>query len=182
MLEGWSEFYLMVGSSAAALIGLLFVVATLTADMEERRVLRGQRLFMTPTVFHFAVVFVISAVGTVEHMAAETIAIVTAAAALIGFLYMLPRLADQMKPNATEHWTDIIFYGLSPMAGYLALGVTAWTVFDGLPIATMLLAGMMLGFLLLGIRNAWDLVTWIAPRTHRPDPPDISKDRRKDSS
>jgi len=170
MLEGWSEFYLMVGSSAAALIGLLFVVATLTADIEERRALRGQQLFMTPTVFHFAAIFIISALGTVEHMAAETIAIVAAAAALLGFLYMLRCLAEMMKPNATEHWSDSIFYGVIPLAGYLLLGVTAWTVFTGLPVATMLLAGMMLGFLLLGIRNAWDLVTWIAPRSHRPDP------------
>jgi hypothetical protein len=31
--------------------------------------------------------------------------------------------------------------------------------------ASMVLAAVVLGFLLLGIRNAWDLVTWIAPRT-----------------
>ena len=34
MFEGWENFYLIVGPSAAALIGLMFVVVTLTAGRE----------------------------------------------------------------------------------------------------------------------------------------------------
>ena len=45
-LEGWESFYVIVGSSAGALIGLQFVVMTLLADRPPpvegvRRVVRG---------------------------------------------------------------------------------------------------------------------------------------------
>ena len=33
MFEGWSEFYILVGAADGALIGLLFVVTTLSASM-----------------------------------------------------------------------------------------------------------------------------------------------------
>jgi hypothetical protein len=42
MLEGWKDYFLLVGSAAAALIGLLFVVVTLTAGRELGTVERGQ--------------------------------------------------------------------------------------------------------------------------------------------
>ena len=33
LIDGWENFYVIVGSSAAALTGLMFVVITLTAEM-----------------------------------------------------------------------------------------------------------------------------------------------------
>ncbi len=54
----WHDFYLMLGPTAGALIGLLFVVVTLTAGMERKKVAKGMAVFLSPTVFHLgAVVF-----------------------------------------------------------------------------------------------------------------------------
>jgi hypothetical protein len=39
----WDTFYLMVGSSAAALIGLLFVVITLTANLDAAKAEAGSQ-------------------------------------------------------------------------------------------------------------------------------------------
>ena len=56
-LNGWDNFYLIVGSSAGALIGLQFVVITLIAGGP---VSRGEAqagdAFSTPSVVHFGVV------------------------------------------------------------------------------------------------------------------------------
>ncbi len=41
MFEGWGEFYLMAGSAAAVLIGLIFVVVTLMHDRPRSSVLSG---------------------------------------------------------------------------------------------------------------------------------------------
>ena len=53
-LSGWENFYVIVGSSAGALIGLQFVVIALIADMP---IVRGQAqagaAFATPTIVHF---------------------------------------------------------------------------------------------------------------------------------
>jgi hypothetical protein len=62
-LSGWENFYVIVGSSAGALIGLQFVVIALIADMP---IVRGQAqagaAFATPTIVHFGLLPV-SAVG-----------------------------------------------------------------------------------------------------------------------
>src|ERR1019366_7033350 len=62
-LAGWENFYVIVGSSAGALIGLQFVVITLIADMP---IAPGQAqagdAFATPTVVHFAAVLLLSAI------------------------------------------------------------------------------------------------------------------------
>jgi hypothetical protein len=56
MFLHWDSFYMLIGSAAGALIGWLFVVATLTVGREQSSVSRGMKVYMTPTVFHFAVV------------------------------------------------------------------------------------------------------------------------------
>ena len=52
MFEGWGEFYLLAGSAAAVLIGLIFVVVTLMQDRPRSSVLNGSRLYMGPVVLH----------------------------------------------------------------------------------------------------------------------------------
>jgi hypothetical protein len=63
MFSDWENFYLIVGSGGGALIGVMFVVATLTAGLEENRASRGARIYITPIVFHFAIVLVVSAIA-----------------------------------------------------------------------------------------------------------------------
>src|SRR5947209_20603864 len=64
-LSGWENFYVIVGSSAGALIGLQFVVMTLIAGLP---ITQGDAqagdAFTTPTVVHFAAVLLLSAVGS----------------------------------------------------------------------------------------------------------------------
>ena len=57
VLAAWENFYVIVGSSAGALIGLQFVVITLIADTP---IAQGQAqagdAFATPTIVHFGAV------------------------------------------------------------------------------------------------------------------------------
>ncbi len=61
-LDRWENFYVIVGSSAGALIGLQFVVITLIAG---RPIARGEaqagEAFSTPSVVQFGVVLLLSA-------------------------------------------------------------------------------------------------------------------------
>jgi hypothetical protein len=61
---GWQNFYVIVGSSAGALIGLQFVVITLIAA----RPIAGDAqsagaAFATPTIVHFGVVLLLLFIG-----------------------------------------------------------------------------------------------------------------------
>src|SRR6185437_9147750 len=62
-LSGWENFYVIVGSSAGALIGLQFVVITLIADLPiGRGAEQGAEAFATPTIVHFGTVLLLSAI------------------------------------------------------------------------------------------------------------------------
>ena len=52
MFHGWENYYLLIGSAAAALIGLMFVVVTLTAGRDRDEVERGKQLYTSPIVWH----------------------------------------------------------------------------------------------------------------------------------
>ncbi|MGH9573140.1 MAG: hypothetical protein ACRD40_06365 [Candidatus Acidiferrales bacterium] len=60
-LAGWDNFYVIVGSSAGALIGLQFVVIALIADLPIRDgAAQASSAFATPTVLHFGAVLLLS--------------------------------------------------------------------------------------------------------------------------
>jgi hypothetical protein len=54
VMEGWSDFYTLVGSTAATLIGLIFVVISLGADHAKKGDEHRLRVGVTPTLVHFA--------------------------------------------------------------------------------------------------------------------------------
>ncbi len=59
LLSAWGNFYVIIGSSAAALTGLTFVVIALAADAR-RLTPRGLRAFVTPTIVHFGTVLALA--------------------------------------------------------------------------------------------------------------------------
>ena len=68
----WESFYLIVGSAAGALIGLQFVVITLIAERPPPE--EAGAAFATPTIVHFSVVLLLSAVLRAPWHAITTIA------------------------------------------------------------------------------------------------------------
>ena len=61
-LSEWQNFYVIIGSSAGALTGLQFVVMAFTADLPVTGdVVQSADAFGTPTVVHFGVVLLLSA-------------------------------------------------------------------------------------------------------------------------
>src|SRR5215467_13534777 len=60
-LAEWDSFYVIVGSAAGALIGLQFVVMTLIAERPPVRASEAGAAFATPTIVHFGVVLLLSA-------------------------------------------------------------------------------------------------------------------------
>src|SRR6478736_2942403 len=60
MFDHWHEFYLLAGSAAAVLIGLIFVVISLMQDRSRSTVLAGSKLYMGPIVLGVSFVLVLS--------------------------------------------------------------------------------------------------------------------------
>ena len=85
-LADWNNFYVIVGSSAGALIGLQFVVIALIAQIPRARVSpQAGAAFSTPSVVHFAVVLLISAVNAAPWHRTAGLSIFWGALGVCGF-------------------------------------------------------------------------------------------------
>jgi hypothetical protein len=167
MFRDWENFYLLVGSAAGALIGLMFVVTTLTAGLDPGQVSRGGRVYVTPIVFHFAVVVVVSAISAVPALPDPVVGVTLALMGGAGFVYSAAttvRMFALQWTGAPPDWSDKFFYGFLPAVAYLALAGAAGAVWL-LPWSAPYAVGIvMLVLLLIGIRNAWDLATALVQR------------------
>jgi len=168
VLKEWETFYLMIGSAGAGLIGLLFVVVTLTAGLERAVTFRGARLFLSPTALDFAVVLSVSAVAIAPGLPIAAMASAFAFISLVGLGFAIRSSIGIYRPPPAgidpPDWTDFWMYGVLPAVIYVALLATSGALGFELPGAPFVLAALLLALLLVGIRNAWDLITWIAPR------------------
>jgi hypothetical protein len=165
MFEGWGEYFFMIGSSAAALIGLMFVVVTLTAGRDRDEVERGKHLYTSPIVWHLAVVLTLSGAAIAPTVPARIYGLATAGLALLGIGMGVRSAAGIARrpgaPNAAGF--DMFWYGLAPAIVYVGMAVAALGVLRGAPWASTAVAGDLMALLLVSIHAEWDLVTYLAP-------------------
>src|SRR5689334_7521154 len=62
LLASWHNFYAILGTAAATLTGLMFVVITINARDRNRGASDGIGAFGTPNVFHFEMVLLVAAI------------------------------------------------------------------------------------------------------------------------
>ena len=86
-LSSWENFYVIVGSSAGALIGLQFVVITLIADRRHLATSGSLSAFGTPTVVHLAGALVLSAIMSAPWPSLVPLSLALGIAGLIGIAY-----------------------------------------------------------------------------------------------
>lgn len=162
-LGRWSNFYVIVGSSAGALTGLQFVVITLVAQSQAASSMREIRAFGTPTIVHFGAALVISVLMNVPWFGVSSLAASIGALAVIGFLYSLTVIVHARKQTGynpdTEDW---FWYTALPLLTYLTAGVAAILTWRNTALSLYLIAAISVVFLLMGIRNSWDTVTYVA--------------------
>ena len=161
-LTGWENFYVIVGSSAGALIGLQFVVITLIAEMPiVRDVERVSSAFSTPTVVHFGAVLLLSAVISAPWHGIAAIAILWGVMGLAGVIYLLI-VARHMRVQSaySPQFEDRLFHVLLPFAAYATLVGSACAARSNVSGALFGVSVAALLLLFIGIHNAWDAVTY----------------------
>jgi len=162
-LGPWLTFYAMIGSSAAALTGLMFVVITLVTRAETPARRAGLDAFSTPTVLHFCVALFVSAVLCAPWPSLAAPAALIGIAGLCGFAYQLRVLWIVRHMTAyTPDTEDWIWYSVLPLVAACAMlgGAVAlrWVPAQAL----YAIAASTLLLIFMGIRNAWDVVTFLA--------------------
>jgi hypothetical protein len=161
-LGGWQNFYVIVGSSAGALIGLQFVVMTLIADMPIARIdAEAGDTFTTPTVVHFGAVLLLSAGASVPWDGTAAVAVVWGLLGLSGAVYVVlvaRRLRLQTAYRAV--FEDRLCHVLLPFTAYGVLVAAAIAACSHPRPALFLAGSATLLLLLIGIHNAWDVIRY----------------------
>ncbi|HXW51691.1 MAG TPA: hypothetical protein VEJ41_06835 [Candidatus Acidoferrales bacterium] len=165
-LRLWHDFFMVVGPSAATLIGLVFVVATLGTTSLQRIDRSDMSYYITPTFVHFSAVLGISTVA-VTPLGTSAIGVIAGCISLWGLIDTL--VAARRGPashNPTRN--EPLWFSVLPLMGYI-LTLLASTLLVLAPpyAATVLMAGLVL-LLAAGLRNAWSMTVFISTRENKP--------------
>lgn len=180
-LSAWANFYVIVGSSAGALIGLTFVVITLLAQIRQGEAELGVAAFTTPSVVHFGTVLLLAAILAAPWPALTPPAVLLGLCGLAGMPYTVVVMRRELRLESydvvREDW---LWYGAFPFVAYAALLVAAFLLPGSPSPALFVIGGAMLLTLFIGIHNAWDVVTYLViehfPRQDRQTGHDETKE------
>jgi hypothetical protein len=161
-LQGWENFYVIVGSSAGALIGLQFVVMTLISDVPiVGNAAQAGGAFGTPNVVHFGAVLLLSAVVSAPWQGIGIVAVLWGLMGLSGMVYAVivaRRMRSQTAYRAVlEDW---LFHLLLPLGAYASLAGSACAAHTNARPALFVVGAAALLLLFIGIHNAWDTVMY----------------------
>jgi len=159
-LADWRDFYVTIGTASGAIVGASFIVATLAFNLKERTM--GLRGFITPTAVHLGSVLVGSAILTVPTLTSLSLALLLGTGGICGTIYGVA--------VATRIWhmrlglDDRLCYVVLPILAYAAMAAAAviesWAVTPALDT----LAASLVVILIIGMRNAWDMATFMITR------------------
>ena len=167
MFEGWENFYLIVGPSAGALIGLMFVVVTLIAGRRNSQQYEtGKHLYTSPIVWHLGVVLMLSAAAVAPPMTPV----------LLGSAQPFSRCRARARgaqhrrhrPHPHDRCRQLVRHVV--LRRHPDRDLLGWPAprlrFSGQPWGANAFAASLMALLLVSIHAEWDLVTFLAPRAN----------------
>lgn len=159
----WESFYVIVGTSAAALTGLQFVVITLVKESWREPSSGEISAFATPTIFHFCAALLVSATLSAPWPELLGPRLIIGACGLAGIIYQA--LVLWRATHATRYkmvLEDWIWHVTLPAFAYLVMVAGGFTLDDHSAGPLFAIAGSALLLLFIGIHNAWDTTTYVA--------------------
>src|SRR5947208_5565919 len=125
-LPTWGNFYVIIGSAAAALTGLMFVVITLIAGSRVRRSSGTLGAFGTPTVVHFCLALLVAAILSAPWQALWNAGLLLGLTGLGGVTYaVIVVLRARRQTDYQPVLEDWLWHMVFPLVSYTALVIAA---------------------------------------------------------
>jgi hypothetical protein len=161
-LAAWQNYYVIVGSSAGALIGLQFVVITLIAGMPSSTgTAQAGATFSTPNILHFGAVLLLAGIQTAPWHGTAGFATLWGVMGISGVIYEIAIARRMRAQNVYKPvFEDWLFHAFLPLLAYATLGVSAIAAGPYLHGALFAVSAAAMLLLFTGIHNAWDAVTY----------------------
>jgi len=166
VLGHWHEFYMLLGTVAGTLVGLLFVAASVSSGVFTSDRSAPMRVFLSASVVHFCSILAVSLIVLAPVQSSMVCGALILGCGIIGLAHSGLALRDAARDglSAAVDLEDRIWYFALPVVGYLFVagsGITLALELDLGCLALALSAGMLL---VVGIHNAWDITVWIITR------------------
>jgi hypothetical protein len=161
LIRPWHDFYLLVGTASATLVGLMFVSASVGAQVfkEENRV--ALEAFLSPTVVHFSTALFACILATIPEQTGLGFTILLSMVGLAGFIYSARVWVLFLRRRFNVDIIDRLFYAAIPGLAQLMVLASGIMLLTQPDMGLDCLAAALLLLLLAGIRNAWDMTLWI---------------------
>jgi hypothetical protein len=159
-LAAWRDFYVMIGTAAGVIVGATFVVASLASGMKERTM--GMRGFITPTAVHLGSVLVGSAILAAPTLTNLALTVLLGLGGLGGAAYAIVVAVRIWRLNLDL--SDRAFYATLPILAYAAIATSALLQSLAVGDALEILAVSLVVLLITGMRNAWDMASFMIMR------------------
>ena len=159
-LSEWRDFYVTIGTASGAIVGASFIVATLASELKERTV--GLRGFITPTAVYLGSVLVGSAILTVPTLTPVALAVLLGVGGGAGAIYGMIVATRVWKMNLDL--ADRACYVVIPILAYTAIAAAAFLERWAVDWTFDTLAAALVSILIVGMRNAWDMATFMITR------------------
>jgi hypothetical protein len=160
LISEWHDFYVLIGTVAATIIGAMFVVVSIATSYLTPEGAARSRTFLSPIVLHLSTVVLGCAAVMVPGLGPTLFAILFGVGGLIGFLYST-LIAARVRQSEVD-LEDRIWYAAVPLISYLVMITAAVLVLRQDPVGLDTLAAANALLLVTGIRNAWDLTLFFA--------------------
>ena len=179
VLAAWEAFYVIIGTSAAALTGLQFVVIALISERQRESAEAAMSAFATPTIIHFGTVLLLSAILSAPWPSLTLPDILVGAVGIGGVALAVTTIVRARRQTAyTPVLEDWVWHGILPVIAYATLVVASTIIETSAEVALFLCGASATLLVFIGIHNAWDTATYLvatnrqvggAPSTAPPD-------------
>ena len=160
LIAPWHDFFVLLGTAAATLIGAMFVVVSIGIGILSRDRSVAIQVFLTTTVVHLSTVFFGCALTMVPVLTPRWQAIIAGVAGLVGVGYSVQVIWGFRQHRGTV-LSDWFWYAIFPLAAYAAVAIAAalglYDTAEGLD----LFAAPLTALLVAGIRNGWDMLVFL---------------------
>ena len=166
LFHSWHDFYTLVGTASATLVGLMFVAASIGASVFSERNRHALQAFISPTVVNFAAALFVCIGVMIPSQTWLSLGLLLAAGGVAGLVYA-GRVWAEVIIRRRYHIdaVDRLFYATVPLLGYLLVLASGIMLLLGTRWSAEVTAAALVVLLFAGIRNAWDMTTWIMMRT-----------------
>jgi hypothetical protein len=169
ILQPWHDFFILTGTAASTLLGLVFVAASIAATIPNEQLgdQRSRALWIVPILWAFVRVLVVSALGLIPWHTVTSFGCVLSALAVMDLTRMAwVTLGMRGFHRSRERLTlgDWGWHVIYPFLATLALAASGVSMAAGWPLPLHVLAAGLIGHLVAGVHNAWELADWLATR------------------